>query len=479
MVGDRVPFVHPGRLVHPLYKGELTNLYAFAGTRPPPPVFASSTALVSRRFTLRLPFAALLLLLAAGPPEAGAVVRRVPQDHARITDAIAAASAGDSIVVAAGTYSTAANGEVFPLDVNITGVSLLGAGMGLSVLDAAGQAGAVRLRAANTRVEGFTITGGRAVRGGGVFVGVGATGTPVVARNLVLANGASDRGSGIFADIATTPWIHHNVVWQSLDTELGGGGDPHGVQLFGAHGIVEHNLIGRGDSNGLLNEGTASTPIVRNNIFYRNGVVGLRGRGYCALGNAATTIRNNLFFENVIAAVIIRISGVPTDVSGTTANGIDPGDAVDGNIDLDPAFVNEAAHDWHLTAGSAAIDAGWPGSPVDPDGTPADIGPFWFDQATVGVEPGAGSLAIVALAAAPTPARGGTVLRVRLTRPGVLTLGVHDARGRRVARLVDGEPRLAGEFDIRWDGRDVPAGVYFARASLDGRVAAARLILID
>ncbi|MEO6463197.1 MAG: FlgD immunoglobulin-like domain containing protein [Candidatus Eisenbacteria bacterium] len=441
---------------------------------------------------MRLPlFAALVVIVAAAaaatalPGPAGAFVRRVPQDHARISDALAAAAPGDSVVVAAGTYSTAANGEVFPLDVNAAGVSLLGAGMGLSVIDAANQAGAVRLRAANTRLEGFTITGGLAVRGGGVFLGVGATGTPVVARNLVLANGASDRGSGIFADLSTAPWIHHNIVWQSYDPMLGSGGDPHGVQLFGAHGIVEHNLIGRGDSNGLLNEGSASTPIVRNNIFYRNGTVGLRGRGFCALGNNATTIRNNLFFENVIAAVIIRVGGVPMDVSGTTANGIDPGDAVDGNLDADPAFVDEAAQAWQLTAGSAAIDTGWPGSPADPDGTPADLGPFWFDQATVGVpaHPVAGGLA---LSAAPNPlARGGIVsfrLRVAGT-PGAVTLAIHDARGRRVATLGAGA-RSGDAVDVRWDGRgddgaSAPPGVYFARATVGAQVMGSRIVLLD
>jgi hypothetical protein len=427
----------------------------------------------------RLPV--LLLALALAPHPAAAAVRRVPLEYSRITDAIAAALPGDSIVVAAGTYATSVNGEVYPLDVTRAGVALLGAGMGVSVLDAEGQGSVLRLRAANTRVEGFTLTGGLAVRGGGIFLGVGATGTPVIARNLVLGNAASDRGSGIFCDVETTPWIHHNVVWESHDADLPAGGDPHGIQLYHAHGIVEHNLVGRGDSNGLLNEGAGSTPIVRNNIFYRNGTPGLRGRGFCALGNAATEIRNNLFFENVIAAVILRIGGVPTDVSGTTANGIDAGDGVDGNFDLDPAFVNEAAHDWRLTGASAAIDAGWPGSPLDPDGSIADVGPFWFDPSWVGVGPGGGDAAAAAivLRAAPNPAAGGrTVFRVTLARAGTVALAIHDARGRLVARLAAG-PRPAGAFDAPWDGRGQSRGVYFARVTVDGQAAAARIVLVD
>ncbi len=219
---------------------------------------------------------------------------------------------------------------------------------------------------------------------------------------------------------------------------------------------------------------------MRNNIFYRNGTGSLRGRGFCALGNNATTIRNNLFFENTIAAVIIRVGGVPMDVSGTVANGLFADDAVDGNFDLDPAFVNEALSDWHLAWGSPAIDAGWPGSPLDPDGTVADVGPFAFDQSLVGVGPGSGVGAAIALRAAPNPAHsGGTTFRVDLAHPATdVTVVVHDARGRRIALIRSG-PRGAGAFDVRWDAAGVPAGVYFARVAVDGSAAAARIVILD
>ncbi len=425
------------------------------------------------------PLLGLAAAVAAFSP-ADAAVRRVPQSYSTITSAIAAALPGDTVLVAAGTYSTSGSGEVFPLDVTTASVTLLGAGMGLSVLDAEGQGSVVRLRAANARLEGFTVTGGLTVRGGGVFLGTGATGAAEVTRCLVLENGASDRGSGIFADNGIAPWIHHNVVWQSFDPDVAGGGDPHGVELFNAGGVIEHNLIGRGDSNGLLNTGTGSSPTVRNNIFYRNGITGLRGRGFCALGNVATTIRNNLFFENTIAAVIMRINGTPVDVSGTVANDVDGGDGVDGNFDLDPAFLDEGGLDFHLTAGSPAIDAGWPGSSLDPDGTIADVGPFAFNQALVGVEPGAG--ASIALSVVPNPliarSGAGAAVRVRLAQDARdLAISIHDGRGRRVAVLAAG-PRSAGAFDVRWDGRATP-GVYFVRAIVDGVVTGSRVVVID
>ena len=49
-----------------------------------------------------------------------------------------------------------------------------------------------------------------------------------------------------------------------------------------------------------------------------------------------------------------------------------------GNIQSDPLFTNAAANDFHLLPFSPCIDAGSPASPLDPDGSSADIGQFPF-----------------------------------------------------------------------------------------------------
>lgn len=57
-----------------------------------------------------------------------------------------------------------------------------------------------------------------------------------------------------------------------------------------------------------------------------------------------------------------------------------------GIINADPLFVNPANSDYHLTADSPAIDSGAPNSPLDPDGTRADIGAYPFFQTQTPVE---------------------------------------------------------------------------------------------
>lgn len=49
-----------------------------------------------------------------------------------------------------------------------------------------------------------------------------------------------------------------------------------------------------------------------------------------------------------------------------------------GIINTDPLFVDSANGDYHLTSVSPAIDSGDPSSPLDPDGTRADMGAYPF-----------------------------------------------------------------------------------------------------
>ena len=434
----------------------------------------------------RWPILAALVMLVAAPaaPAVAATTRRVPEDYARIVEALGASQAGDTVRVAAGMYSPATNLEPFPIVLANPGVCLIGAGAEACTLDAAQSGSVVRCDAPGVRVSGFTLTGGNATRGGGVDI---EAGDAQVDHDRILGNAAVERGSGIYAAPGTTPWIHHDVVWGSRDAQPAAPGDPHGVQLTGANALVEFNTIGRGDSNGLIVESGAE-PTIRNNLFYQNGSATLhRGRGICALGGPGTVIRDNLFYGNFLAAILVQVISSYQDLTAQQANDANPGDGILENLDADPAFLLADSVDVHLTAGSPAIDAGYTGSPLDPDGTRADCGAYAFNQATTGVPccPDGTTLAngSIRILATPSPFRGRTLVEFTLpVAARALDLFVLDARGALVRRLDEG-PLAAGRRGVTWDGSDaagrpLPGGLYFVRLVVDGRVSTRKVTLL-
>ena len=87
-----------------------------------------------------------------------------------------------------------------------------------------------------------------------------------------------------------------------------------------------------------------------------------------------------------------------------------------------------------------------------------------------------------ALAAVPNPFNPSTTIAFDLARPGHVRLTVFDARGRRVAGLVDA-PYAAGSHQVRWQGRSdggvaMPAGVYFAALEAGGERLQRKLVLV-
>lgn len=393
-----------------------------------------------------------------------AATLHVPGGYPTIGAALAAASPGDEILVAPGTYSASTNGEAFPVSINTAGVQLLGSGADVTTIDAE-LAGLQVVRATATgspRVSGFTITGGLAPNGGGVFIDAGDL---ELDHNVIIENRSSLRGAGVFIRGTAAPSIHHNVIWANVDSDTSDDQDPHGVVFQNSTGgTFEHNLIGRTDGNGLLTDGT-STPLVRNNIFFENGVPGSppSGRGICWFSSADLTVNHNIFYGNFAAAILWLSAG--GNLTATAANAVDGSDFVFGNLDDDPLLVDPDQSDFALSSASPAIDGGDPTAPLDPDGTPADIGPFYFDQSTTSTP---GPIADIAarITTRPNPFRDRTVLSWAAPRGGS-TVEVLDVQGRRV-RLLRSTSVTDGRASAEWDGRSgagrpVPPGIYFLR----------------
>ncbi|MBN2209529.1 MAG: DUF1565 domain-containing protein [Candidatus Coatesbacteria bacterium] len=92
-----------------------------------------------------------------------------------------------AIHVAAGAYSASANGEGFPLEMK-GWVSLIGEGEDITTLDAQAASGVIDCRSVEgVIIEGFTITGGMAQSGAGIYCELSS---PSIKHNTISGNAA-------------------------------------------------------------------------------------------------------------------------------------------------------------------------------------------------------------------------------------------------------------------------------------------------
>lgn len=396
---------------------------------------------MSRRIRRWLvPFTAAVLAIGAAPTVVSATsTLNVPGDFATIQAAIGAASPGDTVLVAAGTYHeridfegkaitvvsasgpsstiidggangrvvnfsngegrgsilrgfTVRNGSelagvpgagirVFRADPTIqgnviTGNIACGDGGGISVEEAApfiqrnvittndgswlctgGGGGGISilsnsLDSANPQIVGNAIEGNRAYWGGGILLN--GAGTVTIEDNVISDNSSSDNGGGIWDIGPTNAIVVQNLIANNRSAAFGGG-------LWGGGELVANTFAGNTAQEGSAIWASAPPPTFSDNVLVG---VGLRSVVYC---DSPAGVVQPPFDHN---------DAFPTD--GGTAFGSNCGATAgtSGNISADPLFVGSG--DFHLRAGSPAIDAGSSSAPdlptTDLDGNPRIVG---------------------------------------------------------------------------------------------------------
>ncbi|MBD3222175.1 hypothetical protein GF314_13140 [bacterium] len=132
-----------------------------------------------------LVFITMLLALASG--SAVAAVINVPGDYEQIHDAVQAAQAGDTVMVAAGTYTdctheTEGPGSTPACVIMKDGVTLMGAGSDQTIIDAEGLGRGIYVHDTDdVRIENLQVRGAyAAIYGAGILVRQGSTGAEIV-----------------------------------------------------------------------------------------------------------------------------------------------------------------------------------------------------------------------------------------------------------------------------------------------------------
>jgi hypothetical protein len=380
---------------------------------------------------------------------ASAATIHVPAQIPTIQEALDRAAAGDTVLVAPGTY---VENILWP---PVDGIHLLGSGAEVTTIDGDRVASVIRFETANTitsatLIQGFTITNGFArppwpySQGGGIYLFYA---DPTLRELWLVENEADDFGGGIYS-WWSDPTLVRVLIARNVAISRGGFDCFHGTPH------LDHVTVVDNDPGGLYFD-TRTVPLLENSIVAFNDSYNVEVQG--------------TYIEPT------QIDRAYTDIyGGLLLVGVAQVNDLGGNIDENPRFVDFVAGDYELQADSPCIDAADPGYPPDPDGTRSDMGAFPYDQSSAAVEPiAAGVGRRLRLAAGPNPFAHGTTFSYTLPQPAAVTLTVLDPAGRAVRTLVDRAMQGPGAWAVHWDGRDasgrvLPSGLYLYRIEAAG-----------
>jgi hypothetical protein len=277
-----------------------------------------------------------------------------------IQTAINGSSYGDTIEVAAGTYTE-----------NITlknGVALIGAGASTTTINGGGAGSVVTSTNCNpnTILEGFTITDGNAIRGGGMN---NSSSSPQVTNCIFIGNSAW-YGGGICNNQASPVITSCNFTGNSA--EFGGGISNEDSSSEVINCTFRDNSAY--DGGGMWN--VYSEAIITNCTLWSNSADNYGGGIFNAVDSP--TITNCILWANTAVVVDDEFSNWSSSTPIVTYCDVQGGYSGTGNIDADPLFVDAEGGNFHLGKASPCIDTGdssaitWP-NPKDFEGDPRII----------------------------------------------------------------------------------------------------------
>jgi parallel beta-helix repeat protein len=289
----------------------------------------------------------------------------VPKEFKSIGDAVAKASDGDIIRVAPGTYQ-----ENVVLK---SGVTLIGAGAGKSIIDGGGNGTVVICKGASV-LNGFTIrnSGTRGMSGETMDSGVKI----YQANAMILNNRITSNNTGVILVYASKSQILNNEIFDN---------NRFGVYILYSKPDVTNNRVAKNKVTGIYS-GYSEPKIVNNVITMSDTLI------FSEISQV--TIKNNILTRGDNGVQIAEDLGSQQGVSpaisynifwSNEANYVNT-KAGRGDISVDPMFVDAEKYNFRLKKGSMAVDAGDSyKSFFDLDGSRNDIGAFGGPTAMIDI----------------------------------------------------------------------------------------------
>ncbi len=264
-----------------------------------------------------------------------------------IQTAVDAAASRSTVTVGPGVYS-----ESVVINKQLTLQSVTGATN--TIVDATGLGQSVFTISQSTTIDGFTIMGGQAGWGAGLGVSSGGL---TLRNSIVKDNVASAYGGGILGNTYVSLTIEDNI-FESNTATWGGG-----AISWSSYGdkVIQRNVFRNNSAKdgGAISAGSYGGGMIKNNLFsnnhntlyfgpyanskvVNNSIVGSTGYGVGKATYGRIDMLNSIVWNN---EVNLHGWGWYWSVQNSL-------------VDVDPLFVDEANGDYHLQAGSPAIDTG-------------------------------------------------------------------------------------------------------------------------
>ncbi|MBT3241970.1 MAG: T9SS type A sorting domain-containing protein [Bacteroidetes bacterium] len=440
-----------------------------------------------------------------------AKVLEVPGDFQSISEAIAAASNLDTILVAQGTYYE---------NLNFSGKDIVMASHYIftkdlrdienTIIDGSSptnpdSASCLILCSGESRtavIEGFTITNGSGSdwidpqfpsytwhSGGGILI---YQSSPTIRNNIIIGNhcdddtGVSGASGGGILTYGGNPIITKNKI-QYNSARYGAG-----IVIDYSGCVIKNNIISNNKGPKIYGGaafwtiGNGSSPaIIENNTIINNETTLSGGAFY--IWSSQLIARNNIIWGNKQGNenTIHLFEGGAIDISYSIVEG---GYEGTGNMDIDPEFSGPMLE---LTPGSPCVDAGNPGleyndieDPQNPGmalspalgTTTNDMGVFGGPNCLIMTNNTSGlndkaETQQTRLCCFPNPFSDQTEIQFKLERSSNIELVIIDMQGRTV-RFLDKGFRSRGTHSLNWNGSDsygtkLPAGIYYPQLNVN------------
>ena len=328
----------------------------------------------------------------------------------------------------------------------------------------------------NPSLTDVTIIGNTAGSGGGVCLEVYSDASLM---NVTILENLSSRGGGLYL-WDSCPTLNNVIINDNIANGQGGGIYCVGLNIAG-------NFI-------------FSSPVLNNVTISRNMSLEDGGGIYC-WECSSPTLLNCILWENTpqevyfspegdSISITISFSDIQNGEAGIVTNNNGIVNLLEGNIDALPLFVNPENGNYHLSWAnyplpdstmSPCIDTGDPNSPLDPDGTIADMGAFYFDQ-NVGIEDPVLPGAKYSLSNYPNPFNPTTTISFSIPNDSEAEISIYNIKGQKVKTLTQNE-FTKGNHSIIWNGENefgnpVSSGIYFYKLYVNGKTEVMKKCLL-